>query len=99
MKFGEIPPSGLGGDVVKGELFTDDRWITKAQLKPDSSELIRQLRRQGLPKPSVLLCLMQFRGYQNDSACIQNVKKTALAIFCFSPFDTNWKMSNSLTFP
>ena len=32
-------------------------------------------------------------SYQNDLACIGKVKKTALAInFCFSSFDTNWKL-------
>ena len=34
------------------------------------------------------ILLKQFRSYQNDLACIQNVKKTVLAIFCFSSFDT-----------
>ena len=29
------------------------------------------------------ILLKQFRSYQNDLACIQNVKKTVLAIFCF----------------
>ena len=35
-----------------------------------------------------------FLNHQNDLACIQNLKETALrlAIFCVSSFDTNWKL-------
>ena len=54
-----------------------------------SGELKRQLRMQGAPNPSIFICFKQFRSYQNDLTGIQNVKKTALAIFYFSSFDTN----------
>ena len=45
-----------------------------------SGEQNRQLRGQMVSNPLIFLCLKQFRSYQNDLACIQNVKKTALAI-------------------
>ena len=43
VKFGEIPPSSLGGDVVESKLLTDGRWtdddrhqrFTNAQLEPN----------------------------------------------------------------
>ena len=50
----------------------------------ETGELKRLFRRQGEPNPSNFLCLKHSRSYQNDLACIQNVKKTALVIFCFS---------------
>ena len=31
VKFGEIPPIGLGGDVVWSELLTDARWWADEQ--------------------------------------------------------------------
>ena len=54
----------------------------------------RHFRRQGEPNPPIFLCLKQSRCYQNDLACIQNVKKTTLSlvIFCFSSFDKNLKL-------
>ena len=38
--------------------------------------LKKKLRSQGEPNPPIFLCLKQSRSYQNDLACIQNVKKT-----------------------
>ena len=46
-----------------------------------------------------MLCLKQSRSYQNSLAYIQNVKKTAQVIFCFSSFDTNWKFKIPWHFP
>ena len=75
---------------------TDDKWCqtiaTLIYVPFGSGELKRQLRMQGAPNPSIVLCLKQFRSYQKDLACIQNVNKTALAIFYFSSFDINWKL-------
>ena len=61
-------------------------------IEPLPGELKRQLKGQGEPNPSIFLCVKQSRTYQNALAFIQNVKKTALVIFCFSSFDTNWKL-------
>ena len=58
----------------------------------EPGDLKRHLRRQGEPNLSIFLSLKQSRSYQNDLACIQNVKKTALVIFSFLSFDTNWKL-------
>ena len=108
MKLNHICPTDIRDILLwkcKQKTMTDketDRWGTPDNCHTNStfglSELKRQLKRQRVPNPSIFLCLNQFRSYQNDLACIQNVKKTALAIFCFSSFDTSWKFQNSLTF-
>ena len=73
-------------------LVTPNHCNINTSFEPLPGELKRQLTGQGEPNPSIFLCLKQSRSYQNALAFIQNVKKTALVIFCFSPFDTNWKL-------
>ena len=78
----------MNGQPTDG-LGTPNHCHINTSFEPLPGEQKRQLKEQGEPNPSIFLCLKQSRNYQNALAFIQNVKKTALVIFCFSSFDTN----------